>query len=374
MVSHIAIVCGAGYISGKEVMALELATGLRDAGYDVEVVATLWGDGVFAKRLQALNFPVHQMRLGYISATPRFDEIRMTADQMIHLPSLYWSYRRFLRTVAPTRIIHTNWQHLLLLLPFLKSERDLFWVHEIAPDKIQYRKLFALFSKRLSHFVAVSQAVAEGLVTIGMPRDQVAVIHNGLAKLDGEKPEGRQLHEGTRIGIVGQIGPWKGHEDLLRAFALLLFRGCANWELHVFGANTHPYAAHLRALARELNLNDKIVWHGFVSDRAQIYTGIDICVVPSRSDDPLPTVAIEAAMSGLPCVATRKGGLPEIVKDQITGLLVDSNNPEQLARALHLLINNAALRVRMGTAARQFAYDHFSRERLVKEFAGLIER
>src|SRR5207248_2297656 len=121
---------------------------------------------------------MHPMRLGYISATPRFNELRMTADQLIHVPALYYSYRRFLRTISPDKVIHTNWQHLLLLLPFLKPGRDLFWVHEVMPNKAQYRKLFAMLSRRLSCFVGASKAVAQSILQLGVVTDQVVVIYN----------------------------------------------------------------------------------------------------------------------------------------------------------------------------------------------------
>ena len=145
-------------------------------------------------------------------------------------------------------------------------------------------------------------------------------------------------------------------------------------ELHIFGADSGSYAAYLRNLAHELNLSEKLTWHGFVSDRAQIYNKIDIGVVPSRFEEPFGLVAVEAAIAGLPCIATRKGGLPEIVQHQITGLLVGSNDPQNLAEALAKLVEDPELRRRMGAAAQQVAREKFSRERLVSGFADLVER
>lgn len=369
----VSIVCGAGYISGKEVMALELANGLRDASYDVDVVTTLWGDGEFGRRLKALNFPVHQMRLGYISATLTFNELRMTVDQIVHLPGLWLSYRRFLRKVAPEKIIHTNWQHLLLLLPFLRAERDLFWVHEILPDKAQYRKLFSILSRRLSSFAAVSHAVRRSLLKLGVPEDMVAVIHNGLSDFSEGHPLPHPSPAKVRIGIVGQIGPWKGHQDLLEAFAILSHEH-TNCELHIFGSDKGHYADNLRKLAAQLKLNDTVRWHGFIPDRAQIYSEIDICVVPSRFEEPFGMVAVEAGMAGLPCVATRTGGLPEIIEDGVTGILIEAGNPVQLGKALDKLVKDPVLRFEMGRAARQRARSQFSRQRFVEEFARLLEK
>jgi glycosyltransferase involved in cell wall biosynthesis len=370
----LAIICGSGYISGKEIMALELAAGLKNAGYDVDVATTLWEAGEFSNRLRTLNVQTHPMRLGYFSATPRLNELRMTADQLIHLPVLYFRYRRFLRDVSPDRIIHTNWQHLLLLLPFLDRTRDLFWVHEIMPNKAQYRKLLTALSRRLSFFVCVSKVVARSILQLGVSPDQVIVIHNGLSNLGTATARPHRTDDTVSVGIMGQIASWKGHEDLLKAFGQVSRQCLIKCELHIFGNDSGAYAKYLRNLASNLDLNEKVKWHGFISDRAEIYDTIDVCVVPSRFDDPLPTVAIEAAMSGLPCIATRKGGLPEIVQDQITGLLVESESPDELARALKRLVEDPDARRRMGEAARQLAHEKFSRARLVTEFADLLEK
>src|SRR5687768_16657497 len=113
----IAIVCGAGIVSGKEIMALELGSGLHAAGHSVVYVTSQWGDGHFSRRLRAMDFPFYRMRLGFISAALSVDSIRMTADQMARWPKLVYDYRRFLAQEQPRHVIHTNWHHLLLLWP-----------------------------------------------------------------------------------------------------------------------------------------------------------------------------------------------------------------------------------------------------------------
>jgi len=369
---RVAIVSGGGYVFGKEIVSLELADGLRDSGYSVEVVATLWTNGEFPRRLRSLGLPYTQIRLGYISATPRFNEMRMTAHQLIYIPSLWFNYLKRLRMFVPKKIIHTNWHHLLLLFPFLRTGRDIYWLHEVIPNKPQYRCLFIKLSARLDCFVCVSHAVAKSIIALGVPDKKVRVIHNGLsdAKLLSIRNRGGDR---VRIGIVGQIGPWKGHDDLVIAIAKLK-NDQPNYELHIFGSDKGQGATELRALVGKLEISDRLHWHGFVADRWEIYSKIDICAVPSRSQDPLPTVAIEAGMAGLPCVATRQGGLPEIIEDKKTGFLVDRQNPDQLADALEKLIRDPELRITMGTAARELVRERFSRDRFVKEFADLLEK
>lgn len=365
------LVCGAGYISGKEVMALELAHGLQEIGWNVHVATTRWGDGELSRRLRGLQIPECRMWLGFISATARLNEIRMTFDQLVHIPSLYSTYREFLREHAPSTVVHTNWQHVLLLLPFLRPERDLLWVHEMMPNKFSYQKMFGRFARRLGRFVAVSNAVGKSIVDLGVRPEKVTVIHNGIVPFQIAKrsPDSSKV----RIGIIGQVGEWKGHEDLIEAFADIAEKYPQS-ELHIFGEASSPYADSLRALIARLNLSGRVVWHGFESDRSKIYSKIDVCVVPSRFAEPFGLVAIEAAMAGLPCVATRRGGLPEIIKDQVTGFIVEERNPKQLSEALIKLIADYELRNGMGIAGQALVSERFTRDRFLKEFADLLEK
>ena len=368
----VAIVCGAGIVSGKEIVSLELGEGLRAAGQDVVFVMSEWGSPDFAERLRAMGVSFYRMRTGFISATISLECLRMTAHQMLYWPKLMFDWARFLRREKPTAVIHTNWHHLLLVWPWLRVERDVFWLHEtFAPSK-RYASFLTALSRRVGFFAVVSQAVAEGLRMNGVPETKIRVIHNGIRDPSrGISPDAREVSE-VAVGIVGAIGAWKGHEDLIEAFAIVAAT-CSGARLHVFGADDKEYAARLKRRVDELGLARRVAWHGFVRDRSRIYPKIDICAVPSRSDDPLPTTAIEAAFFGLPVVATRKGGLPEIVVDGETGFIVDAENPVQLAARLEDLVRDAELRARMGAAARRRAVAMFGRDRFVGDFLRLLD-
>ena len=367
------IICGAGILSGKEMMALELGQGLRKAGHEVSYVTSLWGDGKFRSRLKELGFRFACMRIGFISATLTLECLRMTADQLLRVPGLWLDYRRFLRRETPDQIIHTNWHHLLVLWPFLNTHRDWFWLHDVVPDKPQYRKVFRGLSRRMRGFAPVSQAVKESLLRIGIPEEKIHVIHNGLTNPVPEKYAPRQVGNRVRFGIVGQVAPWKGHQDLLEAFSLVASKHPQS-ELHVFGDGSLEFVTELKRQAAALGLRERLVWHGFVAERADIYSQIDICVVPSIFEEPFGLVAIEAAFFGLPVIASRIGGLPEIVQDSVTGFLVEPGHPAELAVRLDTLLGDAEMRRRMGAAAAQHTRAHFSQERLVAEFLGLLSK
>src|ERR1700677_62121 len=268
---RITLVCGAGSVSGKEMMVMGLAAALRDEGFTVDIIASSWSDGDFVRRMTAQGFTVHRMRTGFISATLTPRVVAMTAEQIVYWPSLLLNYRRFLRETNPRKIIHTNWHHLLLLWPFLRPDRDMFWVHESMPDKPQYRRLFGGLAKKLGYFITVSHAVGDALRQLGVPQAKIRVIHNGIRDPIPDGPLLTQSETRVRIGIVGQVGAWKGHEDLVEAFA----QAAPNHplaELHIYGRGNPTFETSLKKHIAELGLEHRVTWHGFVSSQVQIYS------------------------------------------------------------------------------------------------------
>jgi glycosyltransferase involved in cell wall biosynthesis len=369
--SDVAIICGAGIVSGKEIMVLELLAGLRDQGLAVDVLTSSWGSPDFRERCTKTGSSVHSMRLGFISASLSWDNLWMTAHQLLYWPKLVASYRSFLKSSRPPKVIHTNWHHLFLLGLFLKSERDVFWIHEVIPNKWQYRKFFRWLECRLQGFVAVSQAVATSLRKVGISDGKIRVVHNGIADPAPAVSAIQERNQKVTVGIVGQIGHWKGHEDLLSAFALIAPTS-PTAELHVFGKGCVDYESKLRKKAVELGIAHRIVWRGFVSDRADIYRDINICVVPSRSQEPLSTVAIEAGFFRIPVIATNHGGFPEIIEDGRTGFLVDAAQPKEIASRLKTLFDNDGLCREMGQNARRRVIEKFNRKTFVENFRDFL--
>jgi glycosyltransferase involved in cell wall biosynthesis len=369
---RILIICGAGYVSGKEIMALELGNGLVESGQSVSYVTSFWNNGDFINRLQRLKLPVHILPIGFISATLCWDCLRMTGEQLWRWPGLVRGYFRVLKVQRPARIVHTNWHHLLMLLPFLRPARDLYWLHEIIPNRPRFRRVFRWFERRLGCFICVSDAVASSLRQLGIEERKIRVIRNGLQDPAAELgPMNLAQNKTFRIGIVGQVEPWKGHSDLLEAFALVRSRH-PQTELHVFGVGDRTYQTELLRQSIELRVSDAVKWHGFVSDRGPIYKGLDVCVLPSRSDDPLPTTALEAAFFRIPVIATRRGGLPEIIDHEVNGLLVDAKSPGQIASAICRLVEQPDYRNVLGENARQSALSRFGRERFVRDFLSAL--
>jgi glycosyltransferase involved in cell wall biosynthesis len=369
-VPTVLIVCGAGIVSGKEIVSLHLARGLRDVGWNSWFLTSEWGDGEFARRLEYDGFRYQRLRLGFISASVNVEPMLMTLDQLRYWPSLAYGYVRAVKKFGPRAVIHTNWHHALLLLPFLKARRDIFWAHELFPNAPHYSHVLRAIAKRVGRIVCVSHAVARSVRILGVPESRVTVIHNGLPPIESGSELGVQAT--LRLGIVGQIGAWKGHEDLIEALALLARDGI-RVSLRIFGTGAPDYVESMKHKVSELNLEKSVEWRGFIADPKSIYADIDVCIVPSRSDDPLPTAALEGGAFGRPVVGTSRGGLPEIIENGVTGFVIEARRPDQLAQAIKSFAYNPDLVKTMGEAARNRIRSEFSLDQCVRQFTQVVE-
>jgi glycosyltransferase involved in cell wall biosynthesis len=175
------------------------------------------------------------------------------------------------------------------------------------------------------------------------------------------------------LGIVGQIGERKGHEDLIDALGLLQRDGIRP-SLLIFGSGAPEYVASLEERAVELGVQRQIEWCGYVADKSRIFEAIDVCIVPSRFEEPLSTSAIEAGGFGCPVICSSRGGLPEIVKHGETGFVVDPERPEKIADAIKVFVQNRDLVRTMGAAAQARARTEFSMQRFVNKFIQVLEK
>lgn len=363
-------VCGAAYVSGKEVMTLELLRGLKQTPIETHAITSVWNNGDFIRALDEMGVGHTQMPLGFISATLRWSPMKMTADQILRWPLLLRRYRRALKGVAPDVVVHTNWHHLIVLLPFLRPDRDMFWVHECIQKAPRFAQLFRMLSGRLKVFVAVSHAVADSLMANGVPMSQIVVIHNGIRDTYPADGEVRARQDAVVVGIVGQIIRTKGHEDAVAAFARLA-QEIDNVSLHIIGSGDAEFIAGIKDAIEKRKITDRVAWLGYLK-REEIFKNIDVCLVPSRAPEALPTVAIEAALWKRPVVATSCGGLPEIIEDRRSGLLCTPGDPESIAIATRKLLLDEDLRKCMGEFARSSAIEKFSAQRFILKFESLL--
>jgi glycosyltransferase involved in cell wall biosynthesis len=177
------------------------------------------------------------------------------------------------------------------------------------------------------------------------------------------------------VAVLGRIADWKGQDVLVRALAEPALAEIGARAVIAGDAYPGEAAPDIRALADALGVQDRVEFAGFVTNPEQILASVDAVAVPSTRPDPLPNSAIEAQAAGIPVVAANHGGLPEIVKDGITGMLVAPGDAGDLAKALRRLADDPQASARMGQAAAADAAERFSLGRMLDEveavYAGL---
>jgi glycosyltransferase involved in cell wall biosynthesis len=231
-----------------------------------------------------------------------------------------------------------------------------------------------------SHAVAVSPAVESYLVDgIKLPRRSVTLINNGVApptQIDESETKRLRATLGIRdgeivIGIVGRLFDLaKRHTDLLHAFRILYER---RTDLRLLIVGEGPDRTMLETLTASLGIADRVIFTGYQADTRPFYTVMDIFALSSAQES-FGLVLIEAMYAKLPIVATRVGGIPTVVAENQTGLLVSPGNPPELADSLLTLIDDQNLRQRLGEQGFERAHEKFSSRRYACDIAELYER
>ncbi len=231
---------------------------------------------------------------------------------------------------------------------------------------------------RMSSAVVICNSRTTREFVVGLePRlgERAVVVYNGIPIPDVvERSVGAP---GTlRVCCVGRVHPKKGQGTLLEAARLAADEG-SRWELHFYGDTLpehEPLRRELLALARDLRLEDRVHWHGFVEDTDAVYRDADVCVVPSVVPEEFSLVCAEAQARSLPVVVTGPGGASEVAVDGETGLVVPPLDAAAMASAVRRLEQDPAEREAMGRAGRARMLSCFSRDRYGKEMRVECER
>lgn len=367
---RILYLCGGSYVSGMEIIELAIMQGLKARGHDVHCVVSGWNDGDFISRLTEAGIPHTVAFTGKFSLSPRPKHLWWTIDALRHLPGARRTVRRQLDAFRPDVVVACNRDTVLGLRGVFRDYPVVYHLHEAPVVTSWNQRMMAALAKQCELVVTVSEFVGGRLVDLGVSSEKIQVVYNGLPIT---QRTGMGENGVFTAGICGQIGPWKGHEDLIEALGLLEARGVP-FRCLVFGTGDPEFEERLQHRAVSLGIADRIEWRGFVRDQEALYRELDTAVVPSRVGDPLPTVALEAGARGIPVVVTQIGGLPEIVVDGETGYLVPVERPAELAARLETLATDSAKRSQMGAAGRERVRRKFAPERMVREHEEVLRR
>jgi glycosyltransferase involved in cell wall biosynthesis len=237
-----------------------------------------------------------------------------------------------------------------------------------------FRMLERWLAARTTALIAVSPQVRDDLVALGVaPAERFAVIRLGIELDERIAPAQNGRAESRRylgiaddrfaVGWIGRMTAVKRTDDVLVAFKRLRDEG-VDAVLCMVGDG--PDRPHLEQRAHELGVVRETLFLGYQEDVAPFYAAFDALVLPS-SNEGTPVSAIEALAAERPVVATRVGGVPDVVQEGEDGFLVEPGATDDLADRLGLLARDPALRERMGEAGRRRVLPRYAVERLVDD-------
>jgi len=226
-------------------------------------------------------------------------------------------------------------------------------------------------------FIPVSQDLRQWLgETVGVPADKNLVINNGV-DTSRFQPRGPQPEAASRkefvIGTVGRIQNIKNHKGLVLAFLRLLELLPTHREQLVLTiAGDGPLMADLQAQVATCGAADRIRLLGARSDIAELMTGFDVFILPSFNEG-TPITLLEAMASGLPVIASRVGGIPDVVQDHQSGVLVSPTDHEAMAAALAGYFDDRQLARTHGAAGREIIQKNYSIDAMIKNYTALYD-
>ncbi|MDZ7267421.1 MAG: glycosyltransferase [candidate division KSB1 bacterium] len=255
--------------------------------------------------------------------------------------------------------------------------------HEGDPyhNNVQRRSGYRLAMACADLIVAVSHEVKQSLVRRrGIPAGKIRVIHYGV-DLEQFHPNGRDtvlakrrelgIHpESFLLGTVARLEPWKGHRYLIEAFAQLAPQFP---DVHLVFVGDGSLRAELEAQAQRLGVRHRIFFLGVRQDVAQWVNAIDLFVLPSLPGEGLPNVLLEAMACRKPVIATRVGGVPELVRPGENGFLVPPGEVAALREVLQQVLRDRSCLAQLGRNARATVENSFTLQQQIAAFEETLD-
>ncbi len=364
---RIALICFSHSLGGLELSTLRLAKAMNDREVPTLVVAPphspLHQRAVEARVNVAAMVPrwkygdvVSAMHLGRILNDNRIDRVILMQSKDIHLAALA-------STLSPASKLVFYQQ-----MRSRYNKRDLFhtWV----------------FSK-LSLWISLTQSMRDEVLTYTrMPDEKIRVVPLGtdLHQFDPSHFDKKQARAsfglprgGFLVGVLGRLDAQKGQDVLLRAVPQVV-KDHPNVHFVIAGDETlgEPgFRSYLTGLCIALKIENRVTFLPFTNDVARLLAALDVFILPSFSET-FGLVVVEAMAMGRPIIATNAGGLPEIITNGKTGLLIEPRNANAVAHAIHRILSDGALRLSLAESARAEALRRYDMNSCVEALLGSL--
>lgn len=349
-------------VGGAEDLVAALVRGLDPARFDVRA-ATIGPAGVVGEELRRDGHPIHSLGLN----------LKEDPDLKI-----VFRLRRLFKDLKPdilhTHLYHPNYYGRLAALG-LGLKGVVASVHNVYTRPKLHRRLWNFgLSWATDRVVAVSPQVRRDVRRYdGVADSRLILLPNGVSLAALETTASREEARaalgvtGFCLGAVGRLEEQKGHTHLLQALPALM--GVLD-DMIILFAGEGRLSGALARQAQELGVADKVKFLGTRRDMPLIYRALDVFVLPSLWEG-LPLALLEAMGTGLPVVATRVGGVADVITDRVNGRLIPPGDSRALAGAILELARQPDLRAKMGRAARSTVRERYSQEAMFQRLAAL---
>jgi len=351
-VKRILFVSTSTTVGGAEKTLYTLATLLDPALYQVAGVVSLKPKGHYAKLLESMGVRVDSLDVQKTAGIADLQKLAVLVHQ------------------ARPDLVHAVMYQAIQLC---RAVRRLGYAeyHLVSSPRVNYRTrgswslvLDGWLKKADDLMIAESDASRNHLVDkLGYGKDKVVRVYNGVdiagwpiskaARARCRKQLGIEPGE-TLLGVSGRLDPQKGHAFLLEALAKLR----ASHPVKCVLLGEGPLKGQLQGLARSLGVDGAVHFVGEQADMAGWLSAVDIYVQPSLWEG-LPNALLEAMAVGLPVVASQVDGIPEVVRNDVSGLLCEPKSSQALVVPIQDLIVDDELRRRLGQAAKQVVLENF---------------
>lgn len=281
-------------------------------------------------------------------------------------------------------IIHAHTPRTAMIASFVSKRCELPWVYHVhsptARDSTRsvinhVNDLVEAYSLRnANHIITVSKSLRREMLSRGHSRKKITAIANGVAEQTPIDPQERINQSHWKLGMVALVRPRKGIEVLLEAIALLGDdRNRITLEV-IGGFETSDYEASVRKLVEKLGLEKTIHFRGFTKDVPAVMRTLDAMVLPSLFGEGMPMVVLEALACGVPVIATKVEGTPEVVRDGKEGVLAEPQDPKSLSEAIRKFISSRDNWIDMSHRAVDRHRDGFSDLNMAKKTAWVYRK
>ena len=292
-----------------------------------------------------------------------------------------WKLARLIKQLRPD-VIHAHDPHGVAMAalalsmstqlskpPLVASRRVDFHIKGNALSRWKYRQVDC--------FICASEAIRKMLVADGVPAVRAVTIHEGIDLGHVKAAPAADLHaelwlphQAPIVGNVAALVPHKGQRHLIEAAALVLKKAP---DARFVIAGEGELREALERQIKEHRLEKHVFLVGFRPDVLSVHKAFDLFVMSSVTEG-LGTSLLDAMACAKPIVATTAGGMPEVVRDGETGLLVPPRDHEAMAAAIVKLLSDEPMRRAMGAAGEARVQEHFSAERMVQDTLAVYRR